>query len=363
MEFRNFAIKKVEYKYANLNWNSIIVLILIWSGSSCFIMEMTSMAEISVIMSVYKEPLSYIKVAVDSILNQTFSDFEFIIIVDAPDNLEMIAFLQEKAATDARVFVVVNEKNIGVAMSLNKAIDLATGKYLARMDADDKAYPSRFAIERQTMIDRNLDMIASAVDLMDENDNLYGQIMPFSTDLETIRKLLPYQNIIIHPTVMMKTSVVRSCGGYRNFSSSQDYDLWLRFLTKDIKIGLLNEKLLCFRRHINSVSATKGLSQVLNERYIRELFSERKDTGNDSFSEENQRQFFESLGCANGIIPNNENYVFALYRNGMRDIKQKKYVIGMRMCLLAMKSKHVRYDIWTKVLIKIRKRRLKRRKR
>ncbi len=91
------------------------------------------MAEISVIMSVYKEPLAYVNVAVDSILKQTFADFEFIIIVDAPDNLEIIEFLQEKAATDTRIFVVVNEKNIGLAMSLNKAIDLAKGKYLARM--------------------------------------------------------------------------------------------------------------------------------------------------------------------------------------------------------------------------------------
>lgn len=321
------------------------------------------MAEISVIMSVYKEPLAYVNVAVDSILKQTFADFEFIIIVDAPDNLEIIDFLQEKAATDTRIFVVVNEKNIGLAMSLNKAIDLAKGKYLARMDADDEANPSRLAIERQAMIDKDLDMIASAADLMDENDNVYGHLISFSTDLNAIRAILPYQNIIIHPTVMMKTSVVRLCGGYRNFSSSQDYDLWLRFLTNDIKIGLLNERLLRFRRHINSVSATKGLSQVLNERYIRELFKERKDTGSDSFSEENRHQFFESIGCANGTIFNKENDDFTLYRNGMRAVKQKRYVRGMGMCLLAMKSKHVRYDVWMKVRIKVQKRRLKRKER
>ena len=100
--------------------------------------------KISVIMSTYNEKEIWVKEAVDSILNQTVNDFEFIIIVDKPDNNKIIDLLHEYEMNDKRVKVYINNKNLGLVKSLNKAIRLSNGKFIARMDADDYSYPQRF---------------------------------------------------------------------------------------------------------------------------------------------------------------------------------------------------------------------------
>ena len=93
---------------------------------------------ISVIMSVYNERLEWLQAAVNSILNQTYSDFEYIIIIDNPDlNEDAVSFLKEIARADSRVHLHFNEKNMGLMKSLNVGIQISKGNYIARMDADD----------------------------------------------------------------------------------------------------------------------------------------------------------------------------------------------------------------------------------
>ena len=99
------------------------------------------MPKISVIMSVYSERVDWIRKSIDSILNQTYSDFEFIIVNDKPDKEENAQLLEEYAARDSRIKVLTNEENIGLTKSLNKAFALAEGEFIARMDADDMALP------------------------------------------------------------------------------------------------------------------------------------------------------------------------------------------------------------------------------
>ena len=97
---------------------------------------------ISVIMSVYSEPIEWIKQAIDSILNQTFTGFEFIIVNDNPSRTENRNLLS--AYADERIHLISNSENVGLTKSLNFALALAKGKYIARMDADDISLPSRF---------------------------------------------------------------------------------------------------------------------------------------------------------------------------------------------------------------------------
>lgn len=100
--------------------------------------------KVSVIMSVYKEPVEWLHESIDSILNQTFTDFEFIIICDNPSYDEGIALLYAYKEKDHRIVLIENEKNLGLTKSLNKGITVAKGDFIARMDADDISLPERF---------------------------------------------------------------------------------------------------------------------------------------------------------------------------------------------------------------------------
>lgn len=115
---------------------------------------------ISIIMSAYREPLVWIRQAVDSVLNQTYKNIEFIIVVDDPDNTELIDYVTKREEQDPRITIHINEKNIGLAASLNRAIGLAKGEYIARMDADDISERDRLACQMKYLISHNLDLIA-----------------------------------------------------------------------------------------------------------------------------------------------------------------------------------------------------------
>ena len=103
--------------------------------------------KVSVVMSVFSEPRNWLKKAINSILDQTFSDFEFIIINDNPIRKENYLFLKEIQQKDSRIIIIENKENIGLTKSLNKGLSVARGTYIARMDADDISFPTR--LEKQ----------------------------------------------------------------------------------------------------------------------------------------------------------------------------------------------------------------------
>ena len=103
--------------------------------------------KVSVIMSAFNEEIEYIQLAIDSILNQTFKDFEFIIILDNPSNETLKNYLISRKQEDCRIKFYANEKNIGLANCLNKGISLAKGDLICRMDADDISLPNRLEIQ------------------------------------------------------------------------------------------------------------------------------------------------------------------------------------------------------------------------
>ncbi len=98
-------------------------------------------------MSTYNETVEELKKAIDSILTQTFKNFEFIIILDNPQNYEHKKVINEYLSKDKRIIFLINESNIGLAASLNEGIENAKGDYIARMDADDISMPNRLEKE------------------------------------------------------------------------------------------------------------------------------------------------------------------------------------------------------------------------
>ena len=109
------------------------------------------MPKLSVVMSVYNEPTEWITQSIDSILNQTFRDFEFIIINDNPEREENESLLNSYSQKDKRIVVIKNEQNLGLTKSLNIGINEAKGDYIVRMDADDYSFPERFEKQVQFM--------------------------------------------------------------------------------------------------------------------------------------------------------------------------------------------------------------------
>lgn len=206
------------------------------------------MSRVSVIMSVYKEPIQWIKQAIDSILIQTFSDYEFIIVNDNPDRLENKKLLADYKQRDARIRTISNEVNLGLTKSLNKALLVATGDYIARMDADDVSLQERF--EKQVdFLDCHptICVVGTWLINIDENGLLKPGEVRYDTDPRWIKAKFLQNSQICHPSSMFRRIVngfqVRYDEGLRY---AQDYALWVSLLPYG-DIANIPEVLLWYR--------------------------------------------------------------------------------------------------------------------
>ena len=220
------------------------------------------MARLSVVMSFFNEPLQWIRLAVQSILNQTYRNFEFIIICDNADNKAGIEYIEGLAASDARIKLVINQTNLGPTKCLNKAISLAKGEYIARMDADDIAHKERF--EKQiAYLDADFETMVCATDVhvVDEDGRILRRNR-YKRKYDPTKLLL--QNTISHPTVMFRKSLaeVRTPIYNEDFLYAQDYELWQYLYLRGIKPYTLQEPLLLLRKSKVQISCSKKLQQT-----------------------------------------------------------------------------------------------------
>jgi glycosyltransferase involved in cell wall biosynthesis len=219
---------------------------------------------ITVLMPVYNASL-FLREAIESILNQTYKNFEFIIINDGStdSSLQII-----ESFKDPRIKLVNNERNLGIIKTRNKGLQLAKGKYIANMDADDISLPTR--LEKQfTFLEKNPDVavIASKLVLINQNNDEIG-IWPEDyhiSDRNEIRKVLPIINCIGQPTVMIKNSVMKEIGyNSKYINGIEDWGLWLDILSNNYIIEKLDDVLLRYRIHSNSITVSGNLSGVKN---------------------------------------------------------------------------------------------------
>ena len=216
---------------------------------------------ISVILPVYNAE-AYVREAVESILNQTFTDFELIIINDGSADGSG-AILRELAARDARI-VLVERPNGGLVSALNEGLEMARADLSARMDADDVAMPERFALQHARMIEEpELAVLGSFFHIMDRD----GAIIRLYDDLPltpaAAMRFVKHRCPVHHPTVTMRRDAVLKAGGYRKaFSHAEDYDLWLRMSDLGYAIANLPQPLLNYREHGANVSAVHWQAQV-----------------------------------------------------------------------------------------------------
>lgn len=228
------------------------------------------MPEVSVIMSTYNEKLQYLTEAIESVRAQTFQDFEFIIILDNPQNEEIRQCVFQYKDQDPRIRVIRNEANLGLTKSLNKAIRVARGVYMSRMDADDIMAETCLERELEEIKSKNLDFVsASRVNIDEQGCRIGTYRNDFSP--EQMKRLLPYDNSVTHPSVLVRLDVVREEGGYREIPACEDYDLWLRLLFRGYRMRIMPDILLQYRVRAEGVCGSDPYRQYLSRRFLRLL--------------------------------------------------------------------------------------------
>lgn len=227
---------------------------------------------ISVIMSVYNEKSEWLRQAIESILNQTYENFEYIIILDNPNAKELETILAEYAQKDSRVSYYVNTKNVGLVESLNKGIKKSSGTLIARMDADDIAFKDRFEKELQDLKKEDADFVFASRDYIDENGMIHTGEKATAYNSKQIEKITKYGNVAIHSTWFVKRKVYDVLGGYRNISFCEDYEFLIRALQSGFKIYKSEEKVGYTRIRNNSISMNNALIQFEKSNYLRKQF-------------------------------------------------------------------------------------------
>lgn len=208
------------------------------------------MPKISVIMPVYNGE-KYLREAIDSILNQTFTDFEFVIINDASkDTTEEII----KSYNDDRIVYLKNEQNLGVAGTLNKGLDIAKGEYIARIDADDIALPERFKKQVEHM-DKHDNIGVLGSDIIIFGEGLEDKKYSFCHKKEEAKAGLFFKSSIAHPTVMIRSSILKdySLKYTEKYNGFEDFALWWD-IAKYSDIEVLPEFLVKYRQHSSQVT-------------------------------------------------------------------------------------------------------------
>lgn len=223
---------------------------------------MTTVPRVSVVMSVFNG-MPYLSEAVESILSQTFTDFEFIITDDGSRDGTWEA-LTTAARRDARIRLIRNPSNIGAAPARNQSMALATGDYIAGQDADDISHPERLARQVE-FLDANpaVGVLGTAQTFVDEAGRPLGEMQdPVETEDEALQPLLLDMNCFCAASVMFRRSLLIRVGGYdETMAHSEDYDLLLR-LAEATKIGNLLEGLYSYRQHARSSTRTHRFEQM-----------------------------------------------------------------------------------------------------
>lgn len=294
---------------------------------------------VSVIMSVYNGE-GYLKEAMDSILNQTYKNIEFLIINDGScdNSLEII-----KSYKDERIKILDNIENKGLIYSLNRGIKEAKGKYVLRMDADDISFLNRIE-EQVKFMEENSDLAISGTDALYFGKNIKSYIRQMPKGAENINSYSLVLTPFIHPSIIVKTDIVKRYMYDGKFKGTEDFELWVRIL-KEYKGDNLSKVLLKYRILNNSITRTeekkiKERFQLLSSIYKKSLdnlgdFSEEEAKqltliNNRSFLKKNlESQEFKSYNFENLLDKvlkelnsnNNYNYSFAL------ELLSKRYLI------------------------------------
>lgn len=217
-------------------------------------------------MSIYNGA-KYLREAVDSVLNQTFTDFEFIIVNDGSTDTTADIL---SSYTDPRIKIITNTKNLGLTKSLNIGLKIARGEYIARQDADDISLLHRLSTQHGFMKKHpHLAALGGWAEFIDSHNRITGSRRP-PTNPDIIKfSLISFHNAAIHPTLMLRLSAIKQVGFYNEkFVLAQDFDLCSRLALNGFIIQNLPKIFIQKRRHSEAIGQKKIVQQNFFARQI-----------------------------------------------------------------------------------------------
>lgn len=208
--------------------------------------------EISVVMPVYNGE-EYLKDAIESILNQTFTNFEFIIVCEYGSNEESLEIVNYYANQDSRIRVVSNTERLGIAPSLNVGLKLAVGKYIARMDADDISTERRFEIQKQYM---DLYQNIGICGIRHKVIGAPNWLVDYSADPKQLKCDLLFMSPLRHPSIMLRREIIEKYNLYydESLAGVEDYELYIRASEYTELSNVLEDNLFYHRRTDSNLS-------------------------------------------------------------------------------------------------------------
>lgn len=224
---------------------------------------------ITVLMSVYNGNEEELKQSINSILNQTYKNFEFIIINDGMSEKLLNTI---KSYSDNRIKLFHNDENLGLAKSLNKGIKLAKGKYIARMDADDISYDDRLEVEYKFLSTHSeYSIVGGRVQYFNQNNMIGESKISGEIKKDDLIKGTPFA----HPTLMIKKDSLLKIGGYPNYRRAQDYAMEMKMYAHGYKGYILDKVVLSYRDDENNFKRRKFKYRImeasLRHKYYKEM--------------------------------------------------------------------------------------------
>lgn len=242
------------------------------------------MSNISVIMPVYNEKKEWLIKSIESICRQTFKNFEFIIILDNPNNNELKTVIEKFAENDVRIKYYINQQNLGLVETLNKGLKISQGEFIARMDADDICHEERFQKQIDFLLKNpEIKLVGTNWRCIDEEDNILFTHRKLPSEFKFIKNNIKYNNMFLHPSWMFRREILVQLKEYRELTYCEDFDFITRCLTSNIKISNINEYLILYRVRKSSISMSKAYEQYLNTNAAVKYMRQRYKNGSDNY--------------------------------------------------------------------------------
>ena len=249
---------------------------------------------VSILMPVYKTA-PYIREAMDSILSQTFTDYELIVLNDcSPDDADEIL----NTYSDPRIVRYKGEKNVGLSNILNVGIGMARGKYIARMDSDDLSYPDRLQIQVEYLESHpDIDLVSVGMQLFGAKDDVWVR----ETNPEKVKINALFHSPILHASSMWRRERFEENGlrFRQEMVPSEDYDLWTRALVKGLKLVNLRQVLYKYRIHPAQATTRTDLTSekdwIVRQNYLRGALPSLSEANREAFPKRLWPVFFANL--------------------------------------------------------------------
>ena len=301
---------------------------------------------VSVLLAVHNDQ-RYIESSVRSVLEQTFQDFELILVDDGSDD-GTGSLIDSLALTDSRIRLY-RQRRSGLTQSLIRATGEARGHYLARQDSDDRSRPNRLALQT-AFLDSHPEMAAVGSDavVIDHSGRQVDTLMGERGTGAIRNSLLSLRNTPVHGSMMMRRESILAVGGYRlAFTTSQDFDLWLR-LTEHFGQETLSDTLYEWRLNPDGIYGTRRNEQLLMSSIALAFTDERRTAGDDSY-----RVLETACGDVEKFLSEFDLRAFVhaqygelLLRNG-HDMESARCHLGKALCEGCIRPKTIALFGWS----------------